>query len=98
MATLHIEHSISSFDVWRAAFDRFADVRRQSGVRGERVRRPVDEPNYVVVDLDFDTAREAQTFLDYLHANVWASPVNAPALIGRAQAKVLEVVDADCTT
>jgi hypothetical protein len=24
--------------------------------------------------------------------------VNAPALIGRAQAKVLEVVDADCTT
>jgi hypothetical protein len=98
MATLHIEHSITSFDVWRAAFDRFAGVRQQSGVRRERVRRPVDDPNYVIVDLDFDTARAAQTFLDFLQANVWASPENAPALVGHAQAKILEVVDSGRTT
>ncbi len=73
MATLHIEHPITDFDTWNAAFARFADVRRQAGVRQQRIQRPVDDPAYVVVDLDFDTAAEAERFLGFLHANVWTS-------------------------
>ena len=34
VATLHIEHAISDYVVWKGAFDRFASVREQSGVRG----------------------------------------------------------------
>jgi hypothetical protein len=90
MATLHIEHSIVDFDVWNAAFERFAEFREQSGVRGHRLQRPVDDPNYVVIDLDFDTTGEAERFLEFLQKKVWSSPENAPALIGTPQTKILE--------
>ena len=46
MATLHIEHRITDFDIWSSAFDRFADVRRDAGFRAQRVQRPVDDPWY----------------------------------------------------
>jgi hypothetical protein len=90
MATLHIEHSVTDFDTWNAAFDRFADARRQAGVRRQRVQRPVDDKAYVVVDLDFDTVGEADNFLRFLRENIWASSDNAPALAGQPQTRVLE--------
>ena len=90
MATLHIEHPITDFGIWNAAFARFADARQHAGVRGQRVLRPVDDPAYVVVDLDFDTVEQAERFLGFLRANVWAATQNAPALAGKPQARVLE--------
>ena len=92
MATLHIEHPITDFGVWKAAFDRFAQVREESGVRGHRILRPVDDAHYVVIDLDFPTAGQAEKFLGFLQAKVWTSPDNAPALAGPPQAKILEPV------
>ena len=91
MATLHIEHAVTDFETWNTAFGRFAAARRQSGVRQQRVLRPVGDPNYVVIDLDFDTTSEAESFLGFLQANVWSSSANAPALIGTPQAKILEL-------
>lgn len=93
MPTLHIEHAISDFDVWTAAFNRFEEVRRSAGVRQQRVRRPVDDDHYVVIDLDFDTAEEAVAMLDLLRTRVWASPAASPALVGSANARVLETVE-----
>lgn len=90
MATLHIEHPITDFGTWHAAFARFADARSRAGVREQRVLRPVDDPAYVVVDLDFDTVEQAEKFLGFLRANVWGSTLNAPALAGKPQARVLE--------
>ena len=90
MATLHIEHAVTDFETWNTAFGRFAEARLQSGVRQQRVQRPVGDPNYVVIDLDFDTTSEAESFLGFLQANVWSSSANAPALIGTPQAKILE--------
>jgi len=92
MPTLHIEHAIVDFDLWRSAFDRFAEVRTRHGVRAHRIRRPIDEPRYVVIDLDFDTDGEAERFLAFLRQTVWSSPENAPALIGAPQARILEPV------
>ncbi len=89
MATLHIEHAITDFEVWNAAFKRFADVRARSGVRASRVQHPVDDLHRVVIDLDFDSADEAHRFLSFLQANVWSSPENAPALVGAPHAQVL---------
>jgi hypothetical protein len=82
MPTLHIEHSIVDFDLWNAAFGRFAEARRQAGVRDHRIQRPVDDANCVVIDLDFDTTDQAREFLEFLRNKIWASPENAPALIG----------------
>lgn len=93
MPTLHIEHAISDFDVWTAAFGRFAEVRQDAGVRDQRVRRPIDDDHYVVIDLDFDTADEATALLEILRTRVWASPAASPALVGSANARILETVD-----
>lgn len=95
MATLHIEHAITDFGTWKAAFDRFAEVRERSGVRGHRIQQPVDDTCYVVIDLDFGTVDEAEKFLNFLQANVWASPENAPGLAGTPHTKILEAVSTE---
>ena len=94
MATLHIEHPITDFDTWKAAFDRFAEARAQSGVRGHRILRPVDDSHYVVVDLDFETVGQAEKFLDFLRTRVWTSTQDAPALGGNPQTRILQPADA----
>jgi hypothetical protein len=96
MHTLHIEHAITDFGVWKAAFDRFAETRGTAGVRRHRVARPVDDDRYVVIDLDFDTAEEATKFLGFLTANVWHTG-NAPALVGQPQTRILTLADEHST-
>jgi hypothetical protein len=93
MATLHIEHPITDFGTWKAAFDRFAEAREKSGVRGHRILRPVDDAHYVVIDLDFQTVGEAERFLDFLRTTVWSSSQNAPALAGTPRTRILETAD-----
>ena len=90
MPTLHIEHPISDFETWTAAFNGVADVRREAGVRSQRVQRPVDDPGYIVIDLDFDTVGEAEAFLGFLNTKIWAIPENAPALAGSPTTMILE--------
>lgn len=95
MATLLIEHAIADFRSWKAAFDRFADVRERAGVRGHRILNPVDDPKYVVIELEFDTAEEADRFLGFLRDKIWPSPENAPALVGAPRATVLVSAEPD---
>jgi hypothetical protein len=90
MTTLHIEHPITDYGTWRAAFDGFAEVRREAGVVAERVARPLDDQRYIVVGLDFDTAGHAAAFLQFLETQVWSSPLSAPALNGAPRTVILE--------
>ena len=92
MLTLHIEHAIRDFETWRTAFDRDPAGRPEGGVRRYRVLRPVDDPNYVMIDLDFDSRIKAETFLDAM-GKVWESPAAAPALSGAPRALIVETVD-----
>jgi hypothetical protein len=92
MPTLHIEHPITHLETWLSAFNAFADARRQAGVRGECVQQPVDNPGYIVVDLDFGTLDEAEAFLRFLEERVWVIPENAPALAGAPDTMILEQV------
>ena len=89
MTTLHIEHPITDYETWRAAFDGFAQVRREAGVIGERVSRPVDGAHYIVVGLDFDSTEHAASFLGFLETHVWTSTTSAPALAGRPRTAIL---------
>jgi hypothetical protein len=90
--TLHIQHPITDFDTWASAFNRFADARRRAGVRAQCIRRPVDDPNYVVIDLEFDSADEAAAFRRFLETQVWGTQENAPALVGSPETMILEPV------
>ena len=92
MTTLHIQHPVTDFDTWTSAFNRFADARRNAGVRAQRILRPVDDPKFVVIDLDFDSAAEAQSFRGFLTAQVWANPENSPGLAGTPETMILEAV------
>jgi hypothetical protein len=95
MATLHIEHPIVDFGVWTAAFARFAPARADGGLLRHRISRPVDDPLYVVVDLDFDTVDRARGFLTFLRDTVWAAPGNSPALAGAPRTMILETTSPD---
>jgi len=94
MPTLHIEHAITDRDVWIGAFARFAEARRNAGVVTQRVRQPVDDPHYIVVDLEFDTLQEAESFKTFLESVVWQSADLSPGLGGAPAARVLDDVDA----
>ena len=93
MNTLHIEHAVTDFDTWKAAFDRFRAFRIQNGVTDQQIRRPIDDQNYVLIDLNFTSAGEAAKFLSLLQANVWSSNENSPALAGTPQTRILSIVD-----
>ena len=62
-------------------------------MRRHRVLQPTDDPNYVIIDLEFDSPSEAETFLGALRRNVWASREAAPALIGKPQTRIVEAVE-----
>jgi hypothetical protein len=94
MHVLQIEHPIRDFDTWKAAFDRFSDKRRRSGVRRHQIFQPVDDPNYVVLDLEFESESEAETYLGWLRREVWASRQSSPALAGGPQTRIAKVIEA----
>lgn len=95
VTTLRIEHAIHDYDQWKAAFDNFAQVRVNAGVRGHAIRRPVEDPHYLMLDLEFDTADAAGTFAQFLEQQVWSSPDSAPALAGVPRTRLLELRGTD---
>lgn len=70
MNVLRIEHSAPDFDAWKQAFDSDPVGREQGGVRRHRILRPLDDPSYVLIDLEFDSSSDAQTFLAALR-DLW---------------------------
>ena len=79
MHILRIEHPVPDFDAWKKAFDSDPLGREQSGVRRYRVLRPIDDPNYVMIDLEFDSLSEAEAVSAALR-DLW----------GRVQGKIVE--------
>ena len=93
MPTLHIEHPITDLSTWLGAFGQFEEARRNAGVTAQRVRQPVDDGKYIVVDLDFDTVESAVGFKEFLETVVWQSRDLSPGLDGTPTARVLEDVE-----
>ena len=88
MTILRIEQAISDFDTWERAFARGWTIcaARKRGLRGYRIFQPVDDPNYVTVDLEFDSRDEAESIRAAL-ADLWPIGMGAPAaLVGKARA------------
>ena len=70
MVMLRIEHPVPNFDGWKQAFDSDPVGREKSGVRRYQILRPVDNPNFVMIDLEFDTAQQAEALLAAMRV-VW---------------------------
>ena len=61
MITVRIEHKIASYEGWKKAFESDPINRKQSGVKRYRIYRPVEDPNFVTIDLEFDNLEQAQS-------------------------------------
>ena len=90
MFTLRIEHPVPSFEGWKKAFDSDPVGREKSGVRRYRVQRPINDSNYVMVDLEFDTASQAEALLAAMRV-VWARVQGK--IVMDPQARILESVE-----
>jgi len=95
MTILRIEHPVSDFGTWKRAFDRDPLDRKGSGVRWHRIARPVGDPDYVSLELEFGDPEEAEAFLAALHERVWGSREASPALEGTPQTQLYELVESE---
>jgi hypothetical protein len=71
MYMLRIEHPVPNYAGWKKAFDSDPAGRKKLGVRRYRVLRPVDNPKYVIIDLEFGTREQAEALLAAMRA-VWS--------------------------
>jgi len=90
MYMLRIEHPVIDFDGWKKAFDSDPVGRKKSGVRRYRVLRPIDDPNYVMIDLEFDSAGQAEVLLKAMRA-VWGGVKGK--IIMDPRARIVEAVE-----
>lgn len=91
MPILQIEHAVRDYDAWKNAFDNDPAGREQGGVRRYRVLRPTDDPNYVIVDLEFDTSGEAEAFRTAL-SEMWGRVGDGLGL-DAPRARIVEAVE-----
>ena len=91
MTILRMEHPIHDFASWKAAFDSDPIGRERSGVRRYQIYRPIDDPNYVMIDLEFDDAKAAEKMAAALQ-QLWQR-VTAEGLIGSQQLRMVEVIE-----
>ncbi len=90
MSILRIEHPVAEYQTWKGAFDSDPVGREKSGVRRYRILRPIDDPNYVMIDLEFDTPAEAEALLAAMRV-VWD---RVPGIItSTPQARIVEAAE-----
>jgi hypothetical protein len=90
MTVVRIEHSVPDFDKWKQAFDRDPADRKGSGVRRYQILRLQSEPNYVMIDLEFDNTAEAEAFVQKMQ-RIWDGP--AKGIMLNPRARIAEFVD-----
>ncbi len=90
MTVLRIEHPVMDYDAWKEAFDSDPVGRERSHVRRYQIFRPVDDPRYVLIDIEFDTPGEAEALLASMQA-VWDRV--AGTIVSNPQARIVETVE-----
>jgi hypothetical protein len=91
MPVVRIEHAVPSFEKWKQAFDSDPADRKGSGVRRYQISRLQSDPNYVLIDLEFDGLKEAEAFLQTMQ-RIWGGP--GKAVMQNPSGRILDVVEA----
>ena len=90
MYILCIEHPIPNYENWKRAFDSDPVEREKMKVRRYQILRPLDNPNYVMINLEFDTASDAEALLTAMRA-VWVRVEGT--IMTNPKAQIVEVVE-----
>jgi len=90
MTILQIEHTISSYEIWKKAFDNDPINRKKSGVKRYQIYRLNDNPHCVVIDLYFGNVEDTQNTLKALQ-KFWP---NVPSnIMTNPKTRILDVVE-----
>ena len=65
--------------------------RKGSGVRRYEVFRLQDDPNYVMIDLEFDSTPEAEAFVEKMET-IWGGP--GKSVMQNPTARIAEIIEA----
>ena len=90
MIVLQIEHPVPDFNNWKKAFDSDPMNRKQSGVKQYRIFRQKDDPNCVIVELEFEEIQEAELMLSRLQ-KLW-NQVEGMIMTG-PKTRILELIE-----
>jgi hypothetical protein len=90
MYVLRIQHRVRDYQGWKQVFDSDPAGREQAGVLSYRVLRPVDDPEYVMIDLEFEREEQAAGLLASLR-RIW-SRVEGDIMF-EPEARITEVVE-----
>ena len=90
MIILQIEHPVPDYGSWKKAFDIDPVNRKQSGVKRYRIFRQTDNPNYVIIELEFDKLNEAKELLAALQG-VWKQ-IEGKIITG-PKTRIIELVE-----
>lgn len=90
MYILRIEHPVPNYAGWKQAFDSDPVGREKLGVRRYQILRAVDDPNYVMIDLEFDTISQAEALLAAMRV-VWGRVEGT--IMMHPQSRIVEAVE-----
>ena len=62
MPFILVRHTVADFATWKPAYDEHAAMRKDAGSKGGQVLRSADNPQEVVVLLEWDNLQNAQAF------------------------------------
>jgi hypothetical protein len=90
MYMLRIQHPVPNYEGWKKAFDSDPVGREKSGVRRYQILRLLDDPNFVMIDLEFDTVEQARALLTAMRA-VWGNVQGS--IMSNPEARIAEGVE-----
>ena len=91
MFMLRIQHPVPSYEGWKKAFDSDPAGRQKAGVRRYQILRAVDDPNFVMIDLEFDSIAQAESLLASMRV-IWGDVQGK--IMSRPEARIAEAVEA----
>ncbi|MHC4800212.1 MAG: hypothetical protein ACYTF1_26525 [Planctomycetota bacterium] len=64
MVNLFVRYKVKDYFAWKAAFDGFIETRRAGGEKSHQIFQTDDNPNNLLLFLEWDTLANARTFMD----------------------------------
>jgi len=63
MASVLVRHKVNNYDTWRPIFEADGERRRAGGCTGTHLFRNLDNPNEVIINLQWDSVENARKFV-----------------------------------
>jgi hypothetical protein len=90
MIILQLEHPVPNFDGWKKAFESDPIGRQRGGVVRYNILKKIDDPNYVIINLEFEKQEQAENFLELLK-QLWGKVEGS--VMNRPQARILQLIE-----